>query len=69
MQLFLKKCLLKINGPWDELHSLVLKSCLNWAWRFMPVISAVRRLRQEDPHFEANLGCIVRLCLIKQMSI
>jgi hypothetical protein len=29
-----------------------------WAWWFTPVISAFRRLRQENHKFEASLGYI-----------
>jgi hypothetical protein len=32
----------------------------------MPVIPALRRLRQEDHKTEVSLGYIVRLCLKKQ---
>jgi hypothetical protein len=34
----------------------------SWAWWFMPVISALRRLRQEDHEFKASLGYTVRTC-------
>jgi hypothetical protein len=33
---------------------------LIWAWKFMPVIPALRKLRLEDFKFEASLGSIVR---------
>jgi hypothetical protein len=37
------------------------------AWQYMPVIPALRRLRQEDLEFKAMLGYVLRLCLkIKQ---
>jgi hypothetical protein len=32
----------------------------------MPIISALRRLRQEDLEFKAGLGCIVRSCVKKK---
>jgi hypothetical protein len=34
-------------------------------WWGVPVIPALRRLRQEDGELEASLGCTVRLCLKK----
>jgi hypothetical protein len=34
----------------------------------MPVIPALRRLRQEDHKTEVSLGYIVRLCLKKQSN-
>jgi hypothetical protein len=34
-----------------------------WAWWYMPVIPALRRLKQEDLEFEASLFKTVRPCL------
>jgi hypothetical protein len=34
-------------------------------WWYKSVIPALRRLRQEDPKFEANLGYTERPCLTK----
>jgi hypothetical protein len=36
---------------------------LCWAWWSVPVISALRRLRQENGEFQARMGCVVRTCL------
>jgi hypothetical protein len=41
---------------------------LNWAWWYIPVISAFRRLRQEDHEFKANLGYIMNPYLKKQQQ-
>lgn len=45
------------------LYDLAKTKGLSWVWRLMPVIPALRKLRQEDLDFEAGLGCLVRLCL------
>jgi hypothetical protein len=31
-----------------------------WGWWFVPVIPAIRRLRQEDQQFKVSLGYTVR---------
>jgi hypothetical protein len=38
---------------------------LSQAWCHIPVIPALRRLRKEDPIFEASLDHIARPCLKK----
>lgn len=43
------------------LYDLAKTKGLSWVWRLMPVIPALRKLRQEDLDFEAGLGCLVRL--------
>jgi hypothetical protein len=40
-----------------------LKTIQAWARWHMPVIPALRRLRQENYEFKASWGCIARLCL------
>jgi hypothetical protein len=35
-------------------------------WQYTPVISAIKRLRQEDHKFKVSLGSIVKFCLKKQ---
>jgi hypothetical protein len=37
-----------------------------WAWRYTPVIPVLRRLRQENHEFMANLGYLGRSCLKKK---
>jgi hypothetical protein len=39
---------------------------LNWAWRYIPAIPVLRRLRQEDLKFKDRLSYIGRLCLKKK---
>jgi hypothetical protein len=39
---------------------------LSQPWWHRPEIPALRRLRQEDPKFKANLGYTARLCLKKK---
>jgi hypothetical protein len=36
-----------------------------WAWCFIPVIPAFKRLRQEDPESETRLAYVVSPCLKK----
>jgi hypothetical protein len=43
-----------------------MSSSVCWTWNVTPVILALRRLRQEDHQFEANLGYIGRHYLKKQ---
>jgi hypothetical protein len=38
----------------------------HWAWWHTPVITALKKPRQEDYKFQTNLGYIVRPCLRKQ---
>jgi hypothetical protein len=35
-------------------------------WQFMPIITALRRLKQEDQKFKASLGYVVILYLKKK---
>jgi hypothetical protein len=37
-----------------------------WAWWYIPVIPALRRLRQEDYEYEASLNYIAKFCLKKK---
>jgi hypothetical protein len=39
---------------------------LSWEWWHTPVISALRRLKQEDFEFKASLGYRARSCLRKK---
>jgi hypothetical protein len=44
-----------------------MKEELHWAWWWhMPVITALRRLRQEDHEFEAIVNYIEKPCLNKK---
>jgi hypothetical protein len=36
------------------------KSCTSWAWWCMPIILALKKLRQEDHEFKASLGDLAR---------
>jgi hypothetical protein len=38
-------------------------------WWHMPVISALRRLKQEDQEFEVSLGYIERFYLLKKKKV
>jgi hypothetical protein len=42
---------------------------MSQAWWFIPVISALRRLRQEDHEFETSLGYTVKPCLKKKKNM
>jgi hypothetical protein len=55
-------------GRWggNNYRDLIFKSTWNQAWCHIPVIPALRRLRQEVHEFEASLGSTVRPCLKKQ---
>jgi hypothetical protein len=48
-------------SPQQGIHKR--KKCHIQAWWHMPVIPALRRLRQEDCTVRASLGCILRHCL------
>jgi hypothetical protein len=37
----------------------------SWVWWYIPVITVLRRLRQEDHELEVSLSYIVRPCLKK----
>lgn len=42
---------------------------INWVWRFMHVVLARGRLKQEDHYeFEASLDCILRFRLMKKKT-
>lgn len=38
------------------------KRALQLVWCHMPIVLALRELRQENCKFEANLGCMVKPC-------
>jgi hypothetical protein len=44
----------------------ITNSIHSWAWWYIPVIPAPRRLRQEDCKFKVSLGYIVRPSLKKK---
>jgi hypothetical protein len=59
-----------VNQPivWSSHNAFVKskikkKSNQSWAWWYMPVISVLGKLRQEDCEFQANLNYIVKSCL------
>jgi hypothetical protein len=46
-------------------HANILKFCFknilcSWEWWWMPIITALGRLRQKDHEFQANLGYMLR---------
>jgi hypothetical protein len=45
-----------------------MDSC-SWAWWYKPVVSALRRQRQEDGRFQASPGYIVRFDLKKRKAL
>jgi hypothetical protein len=59
-------------SPWvmDSFSSTTLTIFFNLSlvWWHNPVISALRKLRQEDLNFKASLGYIVRNCLKNQTN-
>jgi hypothetical protein len=57
---FKKTIFLKLT---HRCNSISTKISSGLAWSYSSVIPALGRVRQEDHKFEANLGCIKRLCL------
>jgi hypothetical protein len=43
-------------------------ACNNWLWWYRPVVSALRRLKQEAQELEASLDYITRPCLKRNNS-
>jgi hypothetical protein len=46
---------------YSDVKCNLLQEIASQAWWLMPVIPALRRLRQEDQEFEIRVGYIVRL--------